>query len=70
MPILLVYIMFNMTQAFLGRTSPQMNLFSVGFAISIPLAFLVLVIILPDLPDVLKRSSRGASRLNSAGIGS
>ncbi|OYZ99996.1 MAG: hypothetical protein B7Y05_25740, partial [Polynucleobacter sp. 24-46-87] len=27
MPVLLVYMMFNLTQAFLGRTSPQMNLF-------------------------------------------
>ena len=69
MPILLVYIMFNMTQAFLGRTSPQMNLFSVGFAISIPLAFLVLVIILPDLPDVLKRSLEEPLGLIRQGLG-
>jgi flagellar biosynthetic protein FliR len=69
MPVLLVYIMFNMTQAFLGRTSPQMNLFSVGFAISIPLAFLVLVIVLPDLPDVLKRSLEDPLRLIRQGLG-
>jgi flagellar biosynthetic protein FliR len=56
MPILLVYMMFNLTQAFLGRTSPQMNLFSVGFAVSIPLAFLVIFMILPDLKIVLERS--------------
>jgi flagellar biosynthetic protein FliR len=69
MPVLLVYIMFNMTQAFLGRTSPQMNLFSVGFAISIPLAFLVLVIVLPDLPDVLKRSLEEPMQLIRQGLG-
>jgi len=69
MPILLVYIMFNMTQAFLGRTSPQMNLFSIGFAISIPLAFLVLVIILPDLPDILKRSLEEPMSLIKQGLG-
>jgi flagellar biosynthetic protein FliR len=60
--------MFNMTQAFLGRTSPQMNLFSVGFAISIPLAFLVLVIILPDLPEVLKRSLEEPMSLIKQGL--
>jgi len=53
----------------LGRTSPQMNLFSIGFAISIPLAFLVLVIILPDLPDVLKRSLEEPLGLIRQGLG-
>jgi flagellar biosynthetic protein FliR len=46
-----------------------MNLFSVGFAISIPLAFLVLVIILPDLPDILKRSLEEPLGLIRQGLG-
>jgi flagellar biosynthetic protein FliR len=56
MPVLLVYTMFNLTQAFLGRTSPQMNLFSIGFAVSIPLAYLVIFMILPDLQIILERT--------------
>ena len=68
MPILLVYMMFNLTQAFLGRTSPQMNLFSVGFAVSIPLAFLVIFMILPDLQIVLERSLENPLQLIRQGI--
>ena len=68
MPILLVYMMFNLTQAFLGRTSPQMNLFSVGFAVSIPLAFLVIFMILPDLQIVLERSLENPLQLIRQGL--
>ncbi|QWE27164.1 flagellar biosynthetic protein FliR [Polynucleobacter sp. AP-Ainpum-60-G11] len=68
MPILLVYMMFNLTQAFLGRTSPQMNLFSVGFAVSIPLAFLVIFMILPDLQIVLERSLENPLQLIRQGV--
>lgn len=68
MPVLLVYIMFNLVQAFLGRTSPQMNLFSVGFAVSIPLAFLVIFMILPDLQIVLLRSLENPMQLIRQGL--
>lgn len=68
MPVLLVYMMFNLTQAFLGRTSPQMNLFSVGFAVSIPLAFLVIFMILPDLKIVLERSLENPLQLIRQGV--
>jgi len=68
MPVLLVYIMFNLTQAFLGRTSPQMNLFSVGFAVSIPLAFLVIFMILPDLQIILLRSLENPMQLIRQGL--
>jgi len=68
MPVLLVYMMFNLTQAFLGRTSPQMNLFSVGFAVSIPLAFLVIFMILPDLKFVLERSLENPLQLIRQGV--
>jgi flagellar biosynthetic protein FliR len=60
--------MFNLTQAFLGRTSPQMNLFSVGFAVSIPLAFLVIFMILPDLQIVLLRSLENPMQLIRQGL--
>lgn len=68
MPVFLVYMMFNLTQAFLGRTSPQMNLFSVGFAISIPLAFMVIFMILPDLKIVLERSLENPLQLIRQGV--
>lgn len=68
MPVLLVYMMFNLTQAFLSRTSPQMNLFSVGFAVSIPLAFLVIFMILPDLKFVLERSLENPLQLMRQGV--
>jgi flagellar biosynthetic protein FliR len=68
MPILLVYLMFNLTQAFLGRTSPQLNLFSVGFAFTIPIAFLVLTLILPDLQLMLIRAIENPLRLVRDGM--
>jgi flagellar biosynthetic protein FliR len=68
MPVLLVYTMFNLTQAFLGRTSPQMNLFSIGFAVSIPLAFLVFFMILPDLQIILERSLENPLQLIRQGV--
>jgi flagellar biosynthetic protein FliR len=68
MPILLVYTMFNLMQAFLGRTSPQMNLFSIGFAVSIPLAFLVIFLILPDLQMILERSLENPLQLIRKGV--
>ena len=60
--------MFNLTQAFLARTSPQLNLFSVGFAVSIPLAFLVIFMILPDLQMVLLRSLENPMQLIRQGL--
>jgi flagellar biosynthetic protein FliR len=68
MPAFLVYMMFNLTQAFLGRTSPQMNLFSIGFAVSIPLAFFVIFMILPDLKIVLERSLENPLQLIRQGV--
>jgi flagellar biosynthetic protein FliR len=68
MPVLLVYTMFNLTQAFLGRTSPQMNLFSIGFAVSIPLAYLVIFMILPDLQIILERTLENPFQLIRQGM--
>lgn len=68
MPVLLVYMMFNLTQAFLGRTSPQLNLFSVGFAVSIPLAFLVILMILPDLQMMFERALESPLQLIRQGL--
>jgi flagellar biosynthetic protein FliR len=55
-PTFVVYYMFNMTQAILARVSPQMNLFSVGFAMMVPLAFAIIALLLPGFPDLVIRS--------------
>jgi len=68
MPILLVYLMFQIIQAFLGRTSPQLNLFSVGFAFTIPLAFIILLLILPEFQAMVVRSLENPLRLVRQGV--
>jgi flagellar biosynthetic protein FliR len=45
-----------------------MNLFSVGFAVSIPLAFLVIFMILPDLQIVLERSLENPMQIIRQGL--
>ena len=54
LPAIVIYFLFNMTQAILARVSPQMNLFSVGFAIMIPVAFVVIVLLLPSFAELVE----------------
>jgi flagellar biosynthetic protein FliR len=56
LPAIAVYGLFNMTQSVLARVSPQMNLFSIGFSVMIPVAFAVLAFMLPLFPDLLLRA--------------
>jgi flagellar biosynthesis protein FliR len=56
LPVLVVYLLFNVTQAVVVRVSPQMNLFAVGFAILVPLAYVVLALLLPVFPEALERA--------------
>lgn len=56
MPAIVVYLFFNLTQAMMSRVTPQMNLFSVGFAISVPVAFVLLALLLPAFPEVVQRA--------------
>ena len=56
LPALVVYYLFNLTQAILARVSPQMNLFSVGFSMMVPLAFALLALLLPGLAELVARS--------------
>ncbi|MEY3201603.1 MAG: hypothetical protein RIR70_1153 [Pseudomonadota bacterium] len=55
-PIFAIHVLFSMMQAVLGRTSPQLNLFSVGFALSVPLGLLALGLVMPDLPRLIERA--------------
>ena len=68
LPAIVIYFLFNMTQAILARVSPQMNLFSVGFAIMIPVAFLVMVLLLPAFGEVVQRSLESPFELIRAGL--
>lgn len=68
MPSIIVYLMFNTTQALLGRTSPQLNLFSIGFAVSVPISFLVLIIFLPDMPGIVIKVLEGPMGMVRSGL--
>ena len=68
LPARVISFLFNMTQAILARVSPQMNLFSVGFAIMIPVAFLVMVLLLPAFGEVVQRSLESPFELIRAGL--
>ncbi|QWE19325.1 flagellar biosynthetic protein FliR [Polynucleobacter corsicus] len=68
MPGIIVYLVFNMLQAILGRTSPQLNLFSVGFAVSVPIAFLLIMILLPDMTAIVIRVLQGPVELVRQGL--
>lgn len=68
MPSIIVYLVFNMTQAILGRTSPQLNLFSVGFAVSVPIALLLVIVLLPDMPGIVTHILEGPMALIRSGL--
>jgi flagellar biosynthetic protein FliR len=68
LPAIVIYFLFNMTQAVLARVSPQMNLFSVGFAIMIPVVFLVLTLLLPSFSDLVQRALESPFELIRAGL--
>lgn len=53
LPALVVYGLFNITQSVLARLSPQMNLFSIGFSVMIPVAFALLAFLLPLFPELV-----------------
>ncbi|MEY4084110.1 MAG: hypothetical protein RL483_1479 [Pseudomonadota bacterium] len=69
LPTIVVYTIFYIVQAILARTSPQFNLFAVGFAITVPLAFVVLMIVLPDLPAFVQRALEPAYGTIRTGLG-
>ena len=68
LPAIVIYFLFNMTQAILARVSPQMNLFSVGFAIMIPVAFVVIVLVLPSFAELVETAFEAPFDLIRAGF--
>ena len=69
LPAIVIYFLFNMTQAILARVSPQMNLFSVGFAIMIPVVFVVVVLLLPLFTELVQTAFESPFELIRAGFG-
>jgi flagellar biosynthetic protein FliR len=68
LPAIAVYWLFNMTQSMLARVSPQMNLFSIGFSVMIPIAFVVIAFMLPQFPEIVQRALEEPVRLLRAGL--
>lgn len=68
LPVIVLYLMLNMTQAVLARVSPQLNLFSIGFAIFVPVAFLVLAIVIPSFAETVQRALEPAFEWIRAGV--
>lgn len=56
LPFVAINLVVMAAQGFLGRTSPALNLFSIGFAISIPIGVFLVYILLPVFPEALQRS--------------
>jgi flagellar biosynthetic protein FliR len=56
LPFIAINLVVLAAQGFLGRTSPQLNLFSIGFAITIPLGVFLVYALTPVFPEALQRS--------------
>jgi flagellar biosynthetic protein FliR len=56
LPAVVVYLLFNLSQGVMARVSPQLNLFSIGFAIMVPVAFVVMALIFPAMPELVQRA--------------
>lgn len=60
MPFIAINLVVMAAQGLMGRTSPQMNLFSIGFSIAIPISVFLIYILMPVFPEALKRSLEAA----------
>jgi flagellar biosynthetic protein FliR len=60
LPFVAINLVVMAAQGFMGRTSPQMNLFSIGFALSIPIGVFLVYILMPVFPEALQRSLEAA----------
>jgi len=49
LPILAVLFIMNLALAFVARAAPQIQVFSVGFALTLAVGMFVLILVLPDL---------------------
>ncbi|NCY07543.1 MAG: type III secretion protein [Betaproteobacteria bacterium] len=63
LPFIAINLVVMAAQGFMGRTSPQMNLFSIGFALTIPVGIFLIYVLLPVFPEALQRSQEGVYAL-------
>ena len=56
LPFVAINLVVMAAQGLMGRTSPQMNLFSIGFSIAIPISLFLIYVLMPVFPEALKRS--------------
>lgn len=60
LPAIAALLLVNITFGVMTRAAPQLNLFAVGFPVTLLLGLLVLLMSLPDLPSQLSRLSDAA----------
>jgi flagellar biosynthetic protein FliR len=66
MPILAVLLMVQVALAFVSRAAPAVQIFSVGFALTLGIGAFVIVLVLPDLGSEIARDmSHVAGRVES-----
>jgi flagellar biosynthetic protein FliR len=68
LPAVVIYLLFNLSQGVMARVSPQMNLFSIGFAIMVPVAFLIMALIFPAMPALVERALAAPVDLIRSGL--
>jgi len=57
LPVIGVLLITNLALGILTRSAPQLNLFAVGFPITLAVGFIAIILLLPYLPPLLERSS-------------
>jgi flagellar biosynthetic protein FliR len=55
LPVITALLITNMALGILTKTAPQLNLFGIGFPITISIGFLVLTLSLPTMLKPLER---------------
>ena len=65
-PIIAVLFMTQIALAFISRAAPAMQIFSIGFAVTMATGALVMILVLPDLGfELLAEVSRSGSKIET-----
>lgn len=63
LPLIVTMLIVNVALGVLTRAAPQLNIFAVGFPVTLAIGFAALVLMLPSLAPVLERTLDHAFRL-------
>jgi flagellar biosynthetic protein FliR len=63
LPLMITMLIVNISLGMLTRAAPQLNIFAVGFPVTLAIGFAALVLMLPYLAPVLERTLDSAFRL-------